>query len=91
MKYVQADLFGEEAAAKPEYSAELLDGVRKRLLETLARLESVSVFPWTDPLEAIHEENRFQRASSLLGEEGEQLWARFDKELDRLYAAQIVE
>lgn len=91
MKYVQADLFGEEAVAKPQYSLELLEGVRKRLLETLARLESVSVFPWADPLEAIHEENRFQRASSLLGEEGEQLWSRFDKELDRLYAAQVVE
>ena len=44
---------------------------------------------WRDPLDAVHEENRFQRDTEMLGEEGALLWARFDKEMDRLHATQF--
>ena len=55
---------------------------------TLARLEAPATFRWRDPLDAVHEENRFQRDTELLGEEGAALWARFDQEMDRLHATQ---
>ena len=60
-----------------------------RLEATLARLEATATFPWHDPLDAVHEENRFQRDTEMLGEEGALLWARFDKEMDRLHATQF--
>lgn len=50
--------------------------------------QATETFPWPDPLDAVHEENRFQRGAEMLGEEGAALWARFDKEMDRLYATQ---
>ena len=52
----------------------------------LAELEATAAFPWRDPLDAVHVENRFQRETDMLGEEGRLLWARFDKEMDRLHA-----
>ena len=60
--------------------------VRSRLEATLDRLERSATFPWVDPLDAVHEENRFQRDAEMLGEEGTVFWARFDKEMERLYA-----
>jgi hypothetical protein len=63
--------------------------IRSRLEATLVALERSRTFPWQDPLDAVHEENRFQRESEMLGEEGAALWARFDKEMERLYATQL--
>jgi hypothetical protein len=37
----------------------------------------------------VYEENRFQRDSEKLGAEGAPLWARFDKEMDRLHETQF--
>lgn len=88
MKYIQADLFAEDSAERNQLSDAMAASIRARLEATLARLEASPVFPWSDPLDAVHEENRFQRGAELLGDVGAELWARFDKEMDRLYAAQ---
>lgn len=88
MKNIQADLFAEDSAERNQLSAAMTASIRARLEATLARLETALVFPWTDPLDAVHEENRFERGAELLGEAGAELWARFDKEMERLYAAQ---
>lgn len=63
--------------------------IRARLEATLAELEAATSFAWRDPLDAVHEENRFERDAELLGDEGADLWARFDKEMERLYATQL--
>jgi hypothetical protein len=88
MKHTQADLFAQDDAERnklPESRALML---RSRLEATLAELEGVAIFPWSDPLDAVHAENRFQRDAAMLGEEGAALWARFDREMDRLYSTQ---
>jgi hypothetical protein len=33
--------------------------IRARLEATLAKLAAAATFPWHDPLDAVHEENRF--------------------------------
>ncbi|GAA0862920.1 hypothetical protein GCM10009115_11510 [Sphingopyxis soli] len=88
MKYIQADLFAEDGTERNQLSEAMAASIRTRLEATLARLEAAVVFPWSDPLDAVHEENRFQRGAELLGDAGAELWARFDKEMDRLYASQ---
>jgi hypothetical protein len=86
MKHVQADLFAEDEARRNRLTDEQRGVIRGRLLNTLAMLEAAAVFPWTDPLDAVHEENRFEREAARLGDEGPTLWAKFDREMDRLYA-----
>lgn len=88
MTYTQADLFAEDNTQRNILPEATLGSIRERLKATLARLEAVEIFPWSDPLQAVHEENRFERDARLLGEEGDAFWARFDKEMDRLYATQ---
>ena len=88
MSYIQADLFAQDNIERNRVSEDMLVAVRARLEATLSRLEAAESFPWSDPLEAVHEENRFQRGTDMLGEEGVVLWAWFDKEMDRLYATQ---
>ena len=88
MSYIQADLFAQDSIERNRVSEDLLVAARARLEATLSRLEAAESFLWSDPLEAVHEENRFQRGTDMLGEEGVVLWARFDKELDRLYGTQ---
>ena len=88
MSSIQADLFAQDSIERNRVSEDLLVAVRARLEATLSRLEAAESFPWSDPLEAVHEESRFQRGTDMLGEEGVVLWARFDKEMDRLYATQ---
>ena len=88
MSNIQADLFTQDSTERNRVSEDMLAAVRARLEATLSRLEAAESFPWSDPLEAVHEENRFQRGTDMLGEEGVVLWARFDKEMDRLYATQ---
>jgi hypothetical protein len=86
MMNTQADLFAQDNAERNRLPDDQRASIRQRLEATLARLEAASIFPWSDPLDAVHEENRFQRGTETLGEEGDALWARFDKEMDRLYA-----
>lgn len=88
MNSIQADLFAEDNALRNRSSAADLNAVRARLTATLAQLEKAEAFPWSDPLDAVHEENRFQRGSEMLGDEGTALWKRFDRQMDRLYALQ---
>jgi hypothetical protein len=88
MKYTQPDLFAQDNAARNSLLQSQRTAIRARLEATLLRLEAAETFPWRDPLDAVHEENRFQRDSELLGDEGVLLWARFDKLMDRLHATQ---
>ena len=89
MRFAQADLFAQDDAERNTLSQSQRAAVRARLEATLARLEAAPTFPWDEPLDAVHEENRFQRDTEALGEEGALLWARFDKEMDRLHAPQF--
>jgi hypothetical protein len=88
MSHTQADLFAQDNAERNTLSEPRRSAIRARLEATLAKLEAAAIFPWSDPLDAVHEENRFERDSEMLGDEGAILWARFDKEMDRLYATQ---
>ncbi len=88
MSYIQANLFAQDSAERNRISEDVLNATRARLEATLARLEATEIFPWSDPLDAVHEENRFQRGTDMLGDEGAALWARFDELMDRLYATQ---
>lgn len=88
MKHTQADLFAQDDAERNKLSESRRLAIRSRLEATLVRLEAAATFPWNDPLDAVHEENRFQRDSEMLGEEGATLWARFDREMERLYATE---
>lgn len=85
MKHTQADLFAQETAERNKLPESAVAVLRERLEEMIQRLRAAEVFPWSDPLEAVHFENRFERDSRRLGEEGEGLWARFDHEMERLY------
>ena len=89
MRHPQADLFAQGGDEGNRLSEERRLAIRSRLEATLVALEKSLAFPWRDPLDAIHEENRFQRESEMLGEEGAALWARFDKEMERLYSTQL--
>lgn len=82
----QADLFAGEEDERNRLPESRRLAVQARLEATLSKLESATSFFWRDPLDAVHEENRFEREAELLGQEGAALWARFDKEMDRLYA-----
>jgi hypothetical protein len=88
MKHTQADLFAQDDAERNKLPESAALMIRSRLEATLAELEGVAIFPWSDPLDAVHVENRFQRDAAMLGDEGAALWARFDREMDRLYSTQ---
>jgi hypothetical protein len=88
MKPIQADLFTQDNAARKKLSESEAIALRERLEAIVVRLENAEKFPWSDPLDAIHEENRFQRGIEKLGEDGAWLWERFDKAMDRLYDTQ---
>lgn len=89
MRYAQADLFAQDDAERNALPESRRVAIRARLEATLAKLEAMETFPWRDPLDAVHEENRFQRDTEMLGDEGANLWARFDKEMDRLHSTQF--
>lgn len=89
MRYTQADLFAQDAAERNTLSESERTVIRLRLEATLAKLAAAATFPWRDPLDAVHVENRFQRDTETLGDEGALLWARFDQEMDRLYGTQF--
>lgn len=86
MGHTQIDLFAEDSAERNKLPEAMMASIRERLQATLARLEAAETFPWSDPLDAVHEENRFQRGAEMLGDEGALLWAKFDKEMGRLHA-----
>jgi len=86
---MQADLFDEDGAERNTLSESQRLAIRSRLEATLAKLAAAAIFPWQDPLDAVHEENRFQRDAARLGDEGALLWARFDRVMDRLYETQF--
>jgi hypothetical protein len=89
MKHTQADLFAQDDAERNTLSESRRLTIRSRLEAKLTQLEAAASFFWNDPLDAVHEENRFQRDTEMLGEEGSLLWTRFDKEMERLYATQM--
>ena len=89
MNYAQADLFAQDDSERNGLSDSERVAIRSRLEATLAKLAAAATFPWSDPLDAVHEENRFQRGADMLGEEGVMLWARFDKEMARLHETQF--
>jgi hypothetical protein len=91
MRPMQADLFAQDDIERNKLSDAERLRIRSRLEAKLAQLEAASGFFWTDPLDAVHEENRFERDTERLGEEGVALWARFDKEMERLYETQVVQ
>ena len=86
MRFAQSDLFAQDSAERNSLSPAQRESIRSRMEATLAKLEATAAFPWRDPLDAVHEENRFERDAEMLGEEGAKLWARFDKEMERLHA-----
>lgn len=88
MGQMQADLFAQDDSERNKLSESRRLTIRSRLEARMAELEAAATFPWSDPLDAVHEENRFQRDTELLGEEGAVLWAQFDRVMDRLYATQ---
>lgn len=79
-------MFADSPPASEKVSPELLGRVRERLEATLARLSAETQFCWSSNLDAIHEENSFRSGTLLLGDAGADLWNRFDREMDRLYA-----
>lgn len=89
MRLTQTDLFAQDGAERNALSQSQRAAIRSRLEATLKRLAAAATFPWDDPLDAVHEENRFQRDTEMLGDEGALLWARFDKEMDRLQETQF--
>ncbi len=88
MKHTQADLFAQDDVERNKLPETRVLAIRSRLEAMLAELEGATIFPWSDPLDAVHVENLFQRDAALLGEEGAALWARSDKGMDRLYPTQ---
>lgn len=85
MSFTQSDLFAQDTVERNRMPEEQRSKIRSRLEATLVRLEASAVFPWHDPLDAVHEENRFHRDAEMLGDEGGLLWSRFDKVMDRLH------
>ncbi len=79
----QADLFAAEA---PEVEAAFVEQKRGETAAMLALAEGAERLPWSIK-DAILADRRFKSAAGWLPEaEGERLRARFDIELDRLWA-----
>ena len=89
----QADLFGTPSrTGEPPPSDEILALVRARLHATVALVRSAGTMPLTDRLAIIREDNAFHFGKDMLPPaEGSALWAEFDREMDRLYAAMDAE
>lgn len=88
MEGPQSDLFAQDIEERNRLSDERRSAIRTRLETVLGDLRAATTFPWKDPLDAVHEENRFQRETELLGDEGISMWEAFDQEMERLYATQ---
>jgi hypothetical protein len=87
MSASQADLFGTSSRAGDVPSDEIIEMVRAQLRQTLELVRSAESMPWTDQLEIIKADNTFRYGKEALPpEEAAELWAAFNREMDRLYA-----
>jgi hypothetical protein len=83
----QADLFGTPSRASDAPGDEIIEMVRAQLRETLDLVRSAESMPWADQLEIIRADNAFRYAKEALpADEAAELWAAFEREMDRLYA-----
>jgi hypothetical protein len=83
----QPDLFADHASPRPAVDPQIVEMTRQRLHATLALVQGAAAMPWDDMLRVIREDNSFRWGKDLLPpEEGQALWAAFDREMDRLYA-----
>ncbi len=83
-------MFAQDTAERNRLSEPERLKIRARLQAILTELEATTSYPWRDPLDAVHLENRFERDCEALGDEGGGLWARFDKVMDRLHMLQSI-
>src|SRR3954464_15520043 len=82
-----ADLFGTQSRAGDMPSDEIVDMTRTQLRQTLDLVRSAESMPWADQLEIIRADNAFRYGKEALPpEEAAELWAAFNREMDRLYA-----
>jgi hypothetical protein len=87
MSASQADLFGTSSRAGDEPNDEIIAMIRVQLRQTLELVRSAESMPWTDQLEIIRADNAFRYGKDALPpEEAAELWAAFNREMDRLYA-----
>jgi hypothetical protein len=87
MSASQTDLFGTPSRGGDAPSEEVIGLVRTQLRQTLEFVRSSAQMPWTDQLEIIRADNAFRYGKEALPpEEAAELWAAFDREMDRLYA-----
>jgi hypothetical protein len=87
MSASQADLFGTPSRTGDVPSDEIIAMVRSQLRQTLELVRSAESMPWTDQLEIIRADNAFRYGKEALPtEEAAELWAAFNREMDRLYA-----
>ncbi len=85
---MQTDLFAVSPPRAERSSDDVVAVIRARLHATLALVQSAASIPWTGTLAIIREDNAFRFGKDALPpEEGAALWAAFDAEMDRLYAA----
>ncbi len=87
MSTLQPDLFGTPAPAASEPDPKIVAIVRARLHAALELVTAAEVMPWNDMMTIINQDNAFRFGKDVLpAEEGAALWARFNVEMDRLYA-----
>ena len=87
MSTSQADLFGTPSRAGDKPSEEIVGMIRTQLRQTLDLVRSAESMPWTDQLEIIRADNAFRYGKEALPpDEAAELWAAFNREMDRLYA-----
>ena len=83
----QADLFGTPSRAGDVPSDEIIAMVRAQLRQTLELVRSAESMPWAGQLKIIRADNAFRYGKEALPpEEAAELWAAFNREMDRLYA-----
>ena len=87
MSASQADLFGTPSLANETPSDEIVGMVRTQLRQTLELVRSAERMPWADQMDIIRADNAFRYGKEALPpEEAAELWAAFNREMDRLYA-----
>jgi hypothetical protein len=87
MSISQADLFSAPSRTGDMPSDEIVGMVRTQLRQTLRLVQSAEIMPWTDQLDIIRADNAFRYGKEALPpEEAAELWAAFNREMDRLYA-----
>ena len=83
----QSDLFADGDTPAAHVPEDFIARIRAELLATIACVESAALLPWSDPAKAMLTEMRFHSISNWLpDQEAAALRARFDSQLERLYA-----